>query len=220
VSNRISIAEFYARRYAHPPGAMRDCRTYLRSAGARPGWRMLDVGCGEGFLLRDASEAGLSPFGVEIVRNALALARARIPSAGLAQAVGEALPFRNAAFDLVTCIGSLEHFTDPAQGLREVARVLEPDGVALLAVPNADFIVWRIGRGAGTEQQEAQELLLDLRGWRALIEANGLRVTRVEKEPWHTKPAPAWKRLVRTVARTAIPLRWNYQFTFVCVRAG
>lgn len=180
---------------------------------------MLDVGCGEGFLLRDADLAGLHPFGVEIVLNALMLARARVPFAGLAQAVGEALPFPDEAFDLVTCIGSLEHFADPAKGLSEVARVLRPDGIAILAVPNADFIVWRLRGTAGTEQQEARELLLDLHGWHDLIEAHDLRVARVEKEPWHTKPAPAWTRMVRTVARAAIPLRWTYQFTFVCRRA-
>jgi ubiquinone/menaquinone biosynthesis C-methylase UbiE len=157
---------------------------------------------------------------VEIVLNALELARDRAPTAGLAQAAGEALPFQDATFDLVTCIGSLEHFADPAHGLREVARVLRAEGIALLAVPNADFMVWRIRGTAGTEQQDARELLLDVRGWRALIEAQGLRVVRVEKEPWHTKPAPPWTRFLRTVVRAAIPLRWTYQFNVICRRAA
>lgn len=199
---------------------MRDYRTYLRTVEARPGGRLLDIGCGEGFLLRDAAEAGLRPFGVEIAFNALALARTRVPSAHLAGAAGEALPFRDAAFDVVMCLGSLEHFLEPVVGLSEVARVLRPAGVALLVVPNADFIVWRLRGSAGTEQREARELLLDLSGWRALIEAHGLRVARVEKEPWHTKPAPFWTRALRAVARAAIPLRWTYQFSFVCRRVS
>lgn len=219
MTTRDDIAEFYARRYTHPPGAMRDYRAYLRSIEARAGEQLLDIGCGEGFLLCDAERAGLRPFGVEIAHNALELARTRIPSAGLARAAGEALPFSDAAFDVVTCLGSLEHFLDPARGLREIARVLRPDGVALLAVPNADFIVWRLRGAGGTEQQDAQELLLDLNGWLALIEGHGLHVARVEKEPWHTKPAPPWTRAVRTAARAAIPLRWTYQFSFICRRA-
>jgi len=199
---------------------MRDYRAYLRSARARPGWRMLDIGCGEGFLLADAGHAGLLPFGVELAFNAAALARARSPAAGVALASGEALPFRDDAFDLVTCIGSLEHFPDPARGLVEVARVLRPEGVALLAVPNADFIVWRLRGEGGTEQSAVQELLLDLQGWRALVEASGLQVVRAEKEPWHTKPASAGTRALRTLARAVIPLRWTYQFNLVCRRAG
>ncbi|MGD2044594.1 MAG: class I SAM-dependent methyltransferase [Gemmatimonadota bacterium] len=219
MSTRRDVEEFYTRRYTHPPGSMRDYRTYLRTVGARTGGRLLDIGCGEGFLLRDAEQVGLDPFGVEIAPNAVALARARTPSAGLARAAGEALPFRDAAFDVVMCLGSLEHFLDPAVGISEVARVLRPDGVALLVVPNADFIVWRLRGSGGTEQQEAQELLLDLTGWRTLIERRGLRVARVEKEPWHTKPAGFWTRTLRTVARAVIPLRWTYQFSFVCRRA-
>lgn len=213
------IAEFYARRYTHPPGSMRDYRAYIRSIGVRPGGRLLDIGCGEGFLLRDAERAGLRPFGVEIAFNALQLSRTRIPAAGLARATGEALPFRDAAFDIVMCLGSLEHFLDPARGIREIARVLRPDGVALLAVPNADFVVWRLRGTGGTEQQDAQELLLDLTGWSTLIEGHGLHVARVEKEPWHTKPASPWTRALRTVARAVIPLRWTYQFSFICRRA-
>jgi hypothetical protein len=87
-------------------------------------------------------------------------------------------------------------------------------------VPNADFIVWRLRGAGGTEQQAVQELLLDLRGWRALVEGCGLRVVSVEKEPWHTKPAAPGTRALRTVARAVIPLRWTYQFNLICRRSA
>lgn len=210
---------FYEERYAHPPGAMRDYRLYLDFLDPEPGRRVLDIGCGEGFFLEEAARAGLMPIGVEIVEPAVRLTRARIPQALLAVAAGEALPFPDASVDRVTCLGTLEHFADPAAGAREVARVLGEDGRALIVVPNRRFLGWLLRRRHGTEQRDVGELLLDREGWEALLSAAGLEVLGAAKEPWHSKPFPSrLKRMLARIAWSVIPLRWTYQFAFVCVR--
>lgn len=213
------LIRYYERRYAHPPGAMRDYRLYLDLVGARAGARILDIGCGEGFFLAEAERAGMRPVGVEIVPSAIHLAKQRVPAAALAVAAGEALPFPSRSVDFVTCLGSLEHFAEPEAGAREVARVLRPDGRALIVVPNRRFLVWTLSGRRGTEQQEAAELLLDRDGWAALLAHAGLEVLAAAKEPWHTKPFPSrLKRLSARVAWRVIPLRWTYQFAFLCRR--
>lgn len=211
---------FYRERYRTAPGAMRDYRLYLPLLGGVTEGRILDVGCGEGHFLEAAAVAGLAPTGVEIVREALLLARARQPEVGWVMAAGEDLPFPDETFDAVTCLGTLEHFVDPARGAGEVARVLKHSGRALIVVPNLRFLWWTLTRSPGTEQQDASELLLDRSGWTALLEGAGLEVLSVVAEPWYSKPAPAWKAFARRAVWLLLPLRWTYQLAFLCRRSG
>jgi SAM-dependent methyltransferase len=211
---------FYRERYRAAPGAMRDYRLYLPLLGDVTHGRILDIGCGEGHFLEAAAAAGLAPTGVEIVPEALLLARARLPAAGWVLAAGEDLPFPDETFDAVTCLGTLEHFVDPEGGAREVARVLKRSGQALIVVPNLRFLWWTLSGSPGTEQQDAAELLLDRSGWTALLEGAGLEVVSVVAEPWYSKPAPVWKAFVRRSAWSLLPLRWTYQLAFLCRRSG
>ena len=63
------------------------------------------------------------------------------------------MPFRTAAFDLIVSNHSLEHFTRLAATVREIGRVLKPDGVLYVSVPDATTLSDRVyrwlGRGGG-----------------------------------------------------------------------
>lgn len=212
-----TLIEYYEERYRQPPGAMRDYGAYLELLDLLPGERLLDVGCGEGFFLAEARRSGLEVVGIEIAQAALRLAREKVPAPLLARAAGESLPFARGTFQWVSCLGVLEHFSDPRAGVREIGRVLGPSGRALIVVPNRRFVGWLVRGTVGTEQQRVSELLLDLDEWRELLEGEGLRVMNVTKEPWHTKPFGAWPlRWLLRLAHVLIPRRWTYQFAFVC----
>lgn len=109
----------------------------IRETGAT---RMLDAGCGEGFLLHHLRQEGLAPryFGADISADALAWGRENL-LADLAANVSDIhhLPYGDNSFPLVLCLEVLEHIPDSVVGLRELARV-SADAL-ILSVPHEPF---------------------------------------------------------------------------------
>ena len=103
--------------------------------------RILDVGCGTGANLKMLERHG-SAEGVDISQQAVDFCRERgLISVKLGAA--EELPYENDAFDLVTALDVIEHLDDDVAGLREMRRVLRPDGRVLLFVP-AFMFLWGV----------------------------------------------------------------------------
>jgi ArsR family transcriptional regulator len=100
---------------------------------------LLDIGTGTGRLLELAAPRAERALGVDMSRDMLALARARLAERGLAdratvrQADMYRLPFADAAFDAVAMQMVLHYAEDPAAALAEAARVLRPGGMLLIA---------------------------------------------------------------------------------------
>ncbi|HWN08376.1 MAG TPA: class I SAM-dependent methyltransferase [Pyrinomonadaceae bacterium] len=103
--------------------------------------RILDVGCGTGANLEMLSEFGEAE-GVDVSTDALSFCRAR-GLANVKQGEAERLPFDNESFELVTGLDVVEHLDDDLAGLREMHRVLRPEGRALLFVP-AFMFLWGV----------------------------------------------------------------------------
>jgi SAM-dependent methyltransferase len=99
--------------------------------------RILDVGSGAGqilgHLLRRANANALL-VAFDLSHGMLRRARSRLESDRPKYVVGDLtqLPFADNSFDCITCGWVIEHLSDPRPGLRELARVLEPDGRLLL----------------------------------------------------------------------------------------
>jgi demethylmenaquinone methyltransferase / 2-methoxy-6-polyprenyl-1,4-benzoquinol methylase len=110
-------------------------RRTARAAGLRGGGRALDVACGSGKLTRELLRAtGTSGLVVGLDFSGGMLRVATEQAAGPTYVRGDALrlPFAEGAFDAVTVAFGLRNFADPERGLREMARVLKPDGRALV----------------------------------------------------------------------------------------
>lgn len=222
------IRAWYNRHYAalgldsmRPPEAY---PLFLDLLEVRPGTKLLDVSCGAGWLLKAAAERGVTGCGIDLSDEAVRLARRVSPTSRLVVGLGERLCFHDASFDYVTCLGSLEHFGDMGQGLREMLRVAKPGARLCIMVPNRAFIGWKVLGQSGTSQQDITEQLLTLREWEALFARHGLNVEGVHPDRWH---AVKWRRMglrrplallrgtLLEAAWRLIPLRWEYQFIFL-----
>jgi SAM-dependent methyltransferase len=108
-----------------------------------PGWKdkaILDAGCGTGAILERLGNPGRN-VGVDLAPEALAFCRQR-GLENVRQADISALPFPDNSFDAVICSSVLYHqwVGDVPRALREINRVLRPDGILLVNLPAFSFL--------------------------------------------------------------------------------
>ena len=133
---RGQYEDFWADAPADPEPWEWERRRALLLGEARPGERVLDLGCGAGRFVAALRDAGADPVGVELAEAALERARGNAPGADLRRLADDgSLPLEHASVDLVWCSEVLEHVADTAHLLLEVRRVLRPGGRLLATVP-------------------------------------------------------------------------------------
>ena len=150
--------------------------------GDRPG-RVLDAGMGGGRLVEALAEAGWTVTGSDVSPEMVELARRRVPGTTLVVAPIESLPFEDGSFDAVTALGVLEFAQDVDAALRELARVLRPDGRAVVSWPNfgglytawRGGVVYRVARGLGRPAPPPARHVLDAREFTVRLRQAGLQ---------------------------------------------
>ena len=116
------------------PGGLELTDRLLAAAGLPPGAAVLDVGCGAGATVaRLADDHGLRVTGLDASRGQIERAVEARPDLDFVAGRAEALPFADASFDAVLCECVLSTLTDPALAVSELARVLRPEGAALVS---------------------------------------------------------------------------------------
>ncbi len=230
-SEQDRIKQFYDSTYyaldAAPTGTTHHLRSLARRLGLQQGTRLLDVACGRGEWLLAARQAGCEVFGIDLSDRAAALCRTAVPGADIRQGSADSLPWPDAQFDLVTCLGSLEHFLDPVAAIREMVRIAKPSARFVLLVPNSGFLTRRLGIYRGTGQTQAREIVRSLKEWSRVFEDAGLRVDlrwrdlHVLSSQWITQNgwAAAIPRALQALALPIWPLSFQYQVYHLCRRA-
>ncbi len=112
-------------------------------ADLRKGDRILDVGCGTGIVSRYAYKS-LGDFGhitgvdvnETVIKKAREICPPNVTPIKWKQSNVDAMPFPDAGFDVVLCQQGLQYFTDRTLALKEINRVLVPEGRLV-------FSVWR-----------------------------------------------------------------------------
>jgi ubiquinone/menaquinone biosynthesis C-methylase UbiE len=103
-------------------------RAILAALALTPGDRLLELGCGGGWLLRDALAAGARATGLDHSEDMVALARENAPGAEVVLGRAERLPFSDDAFTAIAMSVVFTFFDDPVAVLSECLRVLRPAG--------------------------------------------------------------------------------------------
>jgi len=199
--------------------------------------RVLDIGSGMGGFLVAATLNGMSALGVEPNAAYCRITRLRGMRYGVAAAVmrgvGEALPCPDASFDVVLAQDILEHVHDPDATLREIRRVLAPEGVALVTVINrlawrdphyhlfgvnwlpraiGERIIERIGRSKRTARFSDNQRLGDMyydtfAGFRQRARAVGFTATDTKEQALEERsspPAGKYAPFVRVLSRIGL----------------
>ena len=145
VAEYARAAERYDEKWAFYVEAT--TRETLRRLPMTPGSRVLDVGCGTGELLRrlrakypEAVLAGLDP-----VPEMLAVARDKLSGReDLRIGYADSLPWASGTFDAVVSCNMFHYISHPIQALKEMARVLRPNGVIVLTDWCDDYLACRV----------------------------------------------------------------------------
>lgn len=106
--------------------------------------KVLDVGCGGGFLSNELAKAGHEVTGVDLSAESLKVAKAHDHTHSVCYEVADAykLPYPDHSFDVITAMDFLEHVDDPALAVKEFSRVLKPQGLFFFHTFNRNWLAY------------------------------------------------------------------------------
>lgn len=132
----------------------------LDAIGPCAGLRVLDAGCGEGYLSRRLASSGADVVGVDACRGLIDAAEGLSfdgpGSVSFTLANVDALPLRTASFDLVVCNHLFSHLYEPSYAIQEFGRVLKSGGRLVILTLHPCFYTENSERGA-TDSVPASE---------------------------------------------------------------
>jgi len=215
--------EFYEKEYHYDEDVAvideKRIAKFFRNVRFIAGNRVLDIGCGVGWALQYCFKKGLQCVGFDISERAIRLAKNVLEKEILSLvADGEHLPFASSSFDIVSSLGTIEHFSSPTKGLSEISTVSKAGSQILLVVPNSYWLLNKTKFYIGTEQP--QEMLATIGQWARLFRTNGFIVQSIGKDTGprvlkNKHPLGVLKRAILKIT-IALPVSLAYQFVFVC----
>lgn len=152
----------------------------LELASARlGGCRLLDVGSGPGGFVRLAADRGWESLALEL--NAESARRMRAEGLRVIDHSLSEISLPDASFDLISFWEVLEHLPRPLEILRQASRLLAPEGLALIVVPNVSSLVTRLlHEKSGTFGGHSHVNHFSPDTLTALVERAGLQIVEME----------------------------------------
>ncbi|MHB8512329.1 MAG: class I SAM-dependent methyltransferase [Actinomycetota bacterium] len=184
---------------------------YEFAASLVSGMRVLDAGCGEGYGTQILASVASSVVGIDLERSVVERAARRYSGVHFEAASLESLHFEPESFDAVVTLQVIEHMRSPSDFVGEIARVLKPGGLLVIATPNRlTFSPSGIRNPFHTVEFSMTELrsLIEraFKVEQALGAFHGTRIKRFERwnrvslpEKLISTPAPEWSGRLRSL---------------------
>lgn len=151
---------------------------YLFAAPHVAECRVLDIACGTGYGLPVLGEKARMVVGSDIDFTSAQKARAEIDRQRGVIVVSDGcrLPFADGSFDAITSFETIEHLEARSQFVRELRRVLAPNGLCIISTPNARYTQPVNGKPRNPHhifEYTPEEFIAELRCHFSGIELNG-----------------------------------------------
>jgi 2-polyprenyl-3-methyl-5-hydroxy-6-metoxy-1,4-benzoquinol methylase len=181
-------------------------------ARIRPTGRLLDVGSHCGFFLRRARGMSWDLTGVEPSPNACTLGR-EFFGLNIVQGTLSEAAFPDQSFDVVTLVDVFEHIDQPSALLQEIRRVMKPNGVLFIKVPNLAYYLakYRVAAALGLQVEifDAKEHVAhySLSTLRRTLNRSGLTVDNFFV-PRPIQDGASWKKVARSLGHVVAELEF------------
>jgi ubiquinone/menaquinone biosynthesis C-methylase UbiE len=148
---------------------------YRRVARRMTPGKVLDVGCGQGYLFMEFPHRHPDLYGIDLGEYDIRRANQWIKGGNFCVADGQYLPYKEDIFNCVVCSEVLEHLPDEPSNnvMKECFRVLKPGGRAIFTVPN--------GNGTAGKCDAHHIRHFSFKSITGLLREAGFTITRGEK---------------------------------------
>jgi 2-polyprenyl-3-methyl-5-hydroxy-6-metoxy-1,4-benzoquinol methylase len=183
----------------------------LDALGPCEGLRVLDAGCGEGYLARELARRGAKVTGLDTSSALINAGRGEAERLGLTVehyvASIESIPGRDHTFDAVVCNHVMTGVNDPAAALKEIGRVTKPRGRIVILMLHPCFYT---GNTAGRGGRDlTPDVYFGVRSMAQPFNVAGIKSARrsaehiVATRALHQRPTRRRLRTDRTVRTTS-----------------
>jgi 2-polyprenyl-3-methyl-5-hydroxy-6-metoxy-1,4-benzoquinol methylase len=198
MSNQYSEREI--KRIVYPTKLMYDS-IYRRVVPRVGQGKILDVGCGQGFILSGVKSPSSDLYGIDVFRPAIKAAKNWTAGVNFCVADARNIPYRHDTFDYVICTDVLEHIEGNGV-VNECYRVLKPSGVAFFTVPN--------GNGTSGRTDPTHIRLFTFQSVLELLEGAGFDVVSGQKFALYIPFVSPFFELLLQVSGRRLPVQVSF----------
>lgn len=182
-----------------------------------PMMKTLDLGCGVGTFAFHMAKAGVDAYGIDYSEESIKMAeklceKFKVKPHFISADIVKGLPYDDNYFDRIACVDFIEHITDEdkVRVVKEMKRVLKPDGLAVIYTPNKireDIGEFKGRIFGGFKENPLHFGLITRRNFEKILEGEGL----IFKLKYYdvVRPSLAWLPFVR--GALALNLLWKVQ---------
>jgi SAM-dependent methyltransferase len=192
--------------------------------------RFIDIASGFGKLTKIISNKTNMAFGIDFSESAVKQASKKFPMCYWQIGDGESLPFASDSFDVITNIGSIEHYQNPGRGIEEISRILKKSGIACIMLPNTFSLLGNVKnvllKGDVFDDGQPLQRYNTKRGWERLLINHGLlsvKVLKYERIFPRTLDDTYWYlthpiKFLHVLIGYFIPMNLINCFVYICVK--